>query len=241
MSNELKPCPFCGTAADEGKFTEPAARCVPCGTAFLPLAMWNRRAPAAAVDAEGLPPLPVMRYTNDGEGNMPENPECGVWCYYEDAQRAVLAAARPQTPEAVARLLKAVKLYASHYMQDEATPEDDLADLVCTPEQHAEAVEVFAAIAAVEAAFPVPRVGGNTNPESPSVGAQGGVTSNEAACPQAERAFELAQILVAGHGKTIREMYCDGEPVGRKLLACLDGTPSAAQEGKQASAPGGAE
>jgi hypothetical protein len=40
----------------------------------------------AALAQQGAAPgrLIVQRYTNDGEGNMLENPE-GVWCYYQDA------------------------------------------------------------------------------------------------------------------------------------------------------------
>lgn len=48
------------------------------------------------------------------------------------------------------RLLKAATTYANNWCQDEAEPEDDPEDLVCTPEQHAEAVELFAAIAATQ-------------------------------------------------------------------------------------------
>lgn len=51
MSTELiaASCPFCGGAAHYGNFTEPAARCVPCSTAFLPLL---RQTVAAAIKAE---------------------------------------------------------------------------------------------------------------------------------------------------------------------------------------------
>ena len=52
-------------------------------------------------------------------------------------------------PEAVERLLTAVKVYAHNYMQDEAEPEADSDDLVCSQKQHVEAVEVFAAIKAM--------------------------------------------------------------------------------------------
>lgn len=47
------------------------------------------------------------------------------------------------------RLLAAVKVYSQGYMQDEAEDEEDC---VCGAAQHAEAKEVFAAIAAVERA-----------------------------------------------------------------------------------------
>jgi hypothetical protein len=52
------PCPFCGGPAQLGSFYEPAARCLPCGTAFLPIAMWNRRTAAPVAEDVALPPLP---------------------------------------------------------------------------------------------------------------------------------------------------------------------------------------
>lgn len=48
--------------------------------------------------------------------------------------------------EDASRLLKAAKVYAFNYCQDEAESEEDC---VCGPKQHAEAIELFAAIAAM--------------------------------------------------------------------------------------------
>jgi hypothetical protein len=67
-------------------------------------------------------------------------------------QQSEQSAIAPIRPDPIMRLWRAAKVYAHNYMQDEAEPEDDPADLVCSPEQHAEAVEVFAAIAELEQA-----------------------------------------------------------------------------------------
>ena len=57
--------------------------------------------------------------------------------------------AAPKLDVEAERLLRAVKVYAFNYMQDEAEDEEDC---VCGPKQHAEAKEVFAAIRAFEQA-----------------------------------------------------------------------------------------
>jgi hypothetical protein len=103
-------------------------------------------------------PARVLRHLRDVEEAMSgldlaqERAKFGAWWEVGDHNGSAwevwqARAALDQSPVSAAntRLLNASKVYAFNYCQDEAEDEEDC---VCGPKQHAEAVELFAAIAA---------------------------------------------------------------------------------------------
>jgi hypothetical protein len=131
---ELLPCPFCGCAGLKASSCSPRRHTIecedcPCRAEFFSstreqaITAWNRRTPAAAVGAGGLPPLPkcvaygIIGLTgidpNDGHRKLSgvSVGKPGAWCknslaelftaeQYREGQRAAIAADRAQRKQA---------------------------------------------------------------------------------------------------------------------------------------------
>lgn len=155
-TEELKPCPFCGSADIEhdawASLTAEGPGCNECGATAETDEAWNQRAAAPKLPAgqQGDFKLLTKHEILAEQRNMVNAGTYDALAFASHIEALTLrrSSASPAV-DAESRLLKAVKFYATHYLQDEA---EDVEDCTAGDEQHQAAKEVFAAIREAERA-----------------------------------------------------------------------------------------
>lgn len=174
-AERARPCPWCGEAPDvtkEGAFRLTdgmkygALQCCVIGpevrTDYKDVEHWKAKAIAAwnerAIPQAAAEPVAWLHEHGGGRSlSFSADENTSGWRVRSDKAVPLYAAPdrAPSTDsatgrDAARRLLKAAETYAMNWCQDEAEPADDHMDMICSPQQHAEATELFAAIAAMK-------------------------------------------------------------------------------------------